>query len=201
MPRNMLMVCGRAHAPHVVVSEVSSSASRKICEACEQANAFVPIHARTLERGLHGKSRLVRRLGRDVRLLGGVGKKSPRDPAGTGTHDLRPRAPRPNPDNALSGKEWGGIAAAANPPEFASLPPARIVPALSGRGIHLASVSTMYRVPQERRLNRRRGRARAPKPSRPKPGHTADGPTPSGSGMSHAGRKHRRRGSTPRPAR
>lgn len=97
------------------------------------------------------------------------------DPARKG-EDRRPHAPRPKPVNALSKQEKDQIVAVANSPEFAPLPPSQIVPALADRGTYLASESTMYRVLRERGLNRRRGRARAPKPSGPKPEHVATRP-------------------------
>ncbi|MBL8454449.1 MAG: IS3 family transposase, partial [Zoogloea sp.] len=53
-------------------------------------------------------------------------------------------------------------------PEFASLPPSQIVPALADRGTYLASESSFYRILRAHGLQHRRGRAAAPSPREPR---------------------------------
>ncbi|SEA98982.1 Homeodomain-like domain-containing protein [Lonsdalea quercina] len=60
--------------------------------------------------------------------------------------DRRPTAVRPVPANKLTAEEEHQIVAVCNEPEYASLPPAQIVPCLADKGIYLASESTFYRV-------------------------------------------------------
>ena len=64
-------------------------------------------------------------------------------PEGTVHDDCRPLAEHPEPTSNLSEEERDRIVATCNAPEFASLPPNRIVPRLAGQGIwprHLNSV-------------------------------------------------------------
>lgn len=90
--------------------------------------------------------------------------------------DARPDAERPKPANTLSDAEREHIVEVCNRPEYASLPPAQIVPALADQGCYLASESTFYRVLREVDQVQRRGKAQAPcKVAKPK-AHRADGP-------------------------
>ena len=63
-----------------------------------------------------------------------------------------------------------------NSPQFASLPPSRIVPKLADAGVYIASESSFYRVLRERGQNHRRGRAHRPGRSRPPASFQAKGP-------------------------
>lgn len=60
-------------------------------------------------------------------------------------------------------------------PEYSSLPPSQIVPALADQGIYLASESTFYRVLRAMGLNKRRTRVALPY-KRSKPNHVATRP-------------------------
>lgn len=71
--------------------------------------------------------------------------------------DLRPTAERPAPANRLSDAERARIEQVANSPEFASVPPGQIVPALADTGIYLGSESTFYRVLKVRDQQHHRG--------------------------------------------
>ena len=55
------------------------------------------------------------------------------------------RAAKKNPSNSLSEIEIKNIINTANKPEYASLSPAKIVPALADQGIYIASESSFYR--------------------------------------------------------
>ena len=76
----------------------------------------------------------------------------------------------------LSQQERQQILAVCNKPQYASLPPAQIVPALADRGEYLASESSFYRVLHAHQQVQRRGRARPPQQPRPVPRRRADGP-------------------------
>ena len=73
------------------------------------------------------------------------------------------------PANKLSEKERDDIIAMTNQPEYASLPPSQIVPALADKGNYLASESTIYRLLRSRKLLAHRGKASPPRHSRPVP--------------------------------
>ncbi|WP_442478224.1 IS3 family transposase [Vibrio aerogenes] len=60
--------------------------------------------------------------------------------------DQRPQALRPAPVNKLSEQERRAIIDICNTAEYASLPPAQIVPALLDKGEYIASESSFYRV-------------------------------------------------------
>ncbi len=91
-------------------------------------------------------------------------------------HDYRPEASRPAPANRLSEAEREHIVALCNRPEYASLPPCQIVPALADRGEYVASESTFYRVLREAGQANHRGRAQLPRRrARPK-SYRATGP-------------------------
>ena len=66
--------------------------------------------------------------------------------------------------------------AVCNEPQYASMPPAQIVPDLADRGEYLASESSFYRVLHAHQQVQRRGRARPPQKPRPVPRRRADGP-------------------------
>ena len=81
----------------------------------------------------------------------------------TGSYeDLRPTAERPEPSNKLSPQERQRIINTANQPEFASMPPCEIVPALADQGEYIASESTFYRVLRENNMQHHRGRKEEP---------------------------------------
>jgi len=68
------------------------------------------------------------------------------------------------------------VLAIANPPRFAAVPPARIVPMLADEGIYLASESTFSRVLKAQGQTAHRGRAQAPQQRRPPTTHIATEP-------------------------
>ena len=90
--------------------------------------------------------------------------------------DRRPHAKRARPAHALTEDERAQILAVANEPRFASLPPARIVPALADEGVYLASESSFQRVLRAHGQSRHRGRSRPPQPSRRPTTHIATAP-------------------------
>lgn len=96
--------------------------------------------------------------------------------AGLHRGDGRPQAIRPQPAHALSVEEREKIVQIANEPQFAELPPARIVPMLADEGIYLASESSFSRVLRAQGQNRHRGRAKAPQKRRPPSTHVATAP-------------------------
>ncbi len=73
------------------------------------------------------------------------------------------------PANKLSEHERQQILDIANAPEFASMPPSQIVPALADRGLYLASESSFYRVLREAHQLARRGKAKPPTRRPPMP--------------------------------
>lgn len=90
--------------------------------------------------------------------------------------DLRPLAARTVPFFALTSQEKEHIIEVCNRPEFASLPPAQIIPKLADQGIYIASESSFYRVLREVKLNNHRGRARKRRRVAPPRSHTAKRP-------------------------
>jgi putative transposase len=70
--------------------------------------------------------------------------------------------------NARGGLVWGD-----GRPDFASVPPARIVPMLADEGVYLASESSFNRVLREQGQTAHRGRAKAPRPARVPTTHAA----------------------------
>ena len=82
---------------------------------------------------------------------------------------------RQTPANKLSQKEREEILRISNLPEFASLPPCQIVPALADMGIYIASESSFYRVLREEGQLSHRGKAKPGKLLKPKP-YVATGP-------------------------
>jgi putative transposase len=79
------------------------------------------------------------------------------------------------PANRLSEDERQRLLEVANAPEFRSLPPSQIVPALADRGEYLASESTFYRVLRAEGQAQHRGRAR-PSAQRAPQSHRATAP-------------------------
>jgi len=79
------------------------------------------------------------------------------------------------PANRLSEDERQRLLQVANAPEFRSLPPSQIVPALADRGEYLASESTFYRILRAAGQAQHRGRAR-PAAQRAPQSHRATAP-------------------------
>ena len=79
------------------------------------------------------------------------------------------------PANRLSDTERQRLLEVANAPEFRSLPPSQIVPALADRGEYLASESTFYRVLRAEGQAQHRGRARPATQTAPR-AHRATAP-------------------------
>jgi putative transposase len=90
--------------------------------------------------------------------------------------DARPEAERPAPANKLNDAEREQIVELCNRPEYASLPPTQIVPALADQGHYLASESTFYRVLREADQVQRRGKAQRPRTLAKPQAHRADAP-------------------------
>ena len=78
---------------------------------------------------------------------------------GGGGGDRRKGSTRHVP-HRLSDQERQRILAVCNQPQYASLPPAQIVPDLADQGVFLASESSFYRVLHAHQQVQRRGRAR-----------------------------------------
>ena len=89
--------------------------------------------------------------------------------------DRRKQATRPAPQNKLTPEEKQQIIAVVNQPEFSSLPPSQIVPALADAGIYLASESSFYRILRENNRQHHRGKSKKPE-IRPLSTHRATGP-------------------------
>ena len=77
--------------------------------------------------------------------------------------DGRTTAQRPAPANKLSSIEEEQIIATCNSPEYASLPPSQIVPALADCGVYLASESSFYRILRKVGQLEHRGRTQRPR--------------------------------------
>ncbi|WP_232209254.1 IS3 family transposase [Alkalilimnicola ehrlichii MLHE-1] len=94
-----------------------------------------------------------------------------------GGEDRRPTAHRPCPQYALSDAERQAVLATCHLPEYASLPPAQIVPRLlDEHDCYLASESTFYRILRDAGEQNRRGRARTPRQMGAPASHRADQP-------------------------
>lgn len=89
--------------------------------------------------------------------------------------DGRTTASKPIAKNQLSEEERSEVLKVCLEPEFASLPPAQIVPRLADRGVYLASESTIYRLLKRNSLQVHRGRSK-PRQVRPKASHCAKAP-------------------------
>ncbi|MCF6281214.1 MAG: IS3 family transposase [Candidatus Polarisedimenticolaceae bacterium] len=90
--------------------------------------------------------------------------------------DGRPCATHPPPINKLTPKEREQIVDTSNQPEYKSLPPSQIVPALADKGIYIASESSFYRVLKEAEQRHHRGKAQAPRKSTKPKSYKATGP-------------------------
>lgn len=90
--------------------------------------------------------------------------------------DRRPTAVRPPPVHALTEEEQAAILSVANQPEYAEIPPARIVPMLADQGLYIASESSFSRVLRKHGQTRHRSRARAPRRRRAPTTHCAHAP-------------------------
>ena len=90
--------------------------------------------------------------------------------------DRRPASVHPDPKNKIPANIRKKIIEICNEPEFASMPPCEIVPALADRGTYIASESTFYRVLKEEKMLNHRGRAEAPKRDNHPTTYAATGP-------------------------
>jgi hypothetical protein len=91
--------------------------------------------------------------------------------------DARPDAERPTPANKLTRAEYSEVVDTLHRPEYASLPPGQIVPALADdEQRYIASESTFYRVLRAEDEQHHRGRSQAPRHPGPASTHTAHGP-------------------------
>jgi transposase InsO family protein len=100
-----------------------------------------------------------------------------RDAQGVVAGDARPDAERPTPANRLTPGERAEVLETVHRPEYASLPPGQIVPALAdAEQRYIASESTFYRILRAEGEQHHRGRAQAPRESGPATTHTAHGP-------------------------
>ena len=73
--------------------------------------------------------------------------------------DGRPSADHSDPANKIPAETRREIVNICNKPEYASLAPCEIVPALADEGIYIASESTFYRVLREEKMLNHRGRS------------------------------------------
>ena len=76
----------------------------------------------------------------------------------------------------LTAEERQRILLTCNQPEFAALPPEKIVPPLADRGLYIGSERSFYRVLHAHSQVHRRGRARPPQEPKPVPRLRADDP-------------------------
>ncbi len=90
--------------------------------------------------------------------------------------DARPTAQRPPQASRLSEGERAAILEVANQPEYADVPPTRIVPMLADQGEYIASESSFYRVLRDADQLKHRGRARESVKQRPPTTHVATAP-------------------------
>ena len=99
-----------------------------------------------------------------------------RDSQGNLKEDGRPQAERLKPANALSEEERQEVLRVCNLPEYAHLPPSKIVPRLADQGVYLASESTIYRILGEHDQVNHRGRSKAPEKRKVPSSYTATAP-------------------------
>jgi putative transposase len=90
--------------------------------------------------------------------------------------DKRPEASRPEPSNKLTEQEKQAVLDMCNRPEYASLPPTQIVPALLDQGVYLASESSYYRLLRAADQLHHRGRSQAPSKKAKPTSYAATGP-------------------------
>jgi len=84
-------------------------------------------------------------------------------PEGEVKADARAQAERLEPANKLSAQEKQQILEICNQPQYSSLAPSQIVPALADQGLYIASEASFYRVLREADQLHRRGKAQAPR--------------------------------------
>jgi len=84
-------------------------------------------------------------------------------PEGEVKADARAHAERSEPANKLSAQEKQQILEICNQPQYSSLAPSQIVPALADQGLYLASEASFYRVLREADQLHRRGKEQAPR--------------------------------------
>lgn len=138
---------------------ISASDRRNACELIEQAcRAGARRERACAELGITGRTYR--------RWTSGGGVKT----------DRRPEAVRPAPPNKLSEKEREEVLEVCHLPQYASLPPSQIVPALADQGEYLASESTFYRVLRQADEQHHRGRSRRPQRHNVPASHCATGP-------------------------
>jgi transposase InsO family protein len=138
---------------------ISAPDRRKACELIEQACREGARRERACaELGISGRTYRRWRQGGEVKT------------------DRRPEVERPEPRNKLSEQEREQVLATCHRPEYASLPPSQIVPALADKGEYLASESTFYRVLREADEQHHRGRSQPPKRHKAPTSHQANGP-------------------------
>ncbi|MGQ7848769.1 hypothetical protein ACUNV4_30020 [Granulosicoccus sp. 3-233] len=87
--------------------------------------------------------------------------------------DCRPTADRPVPFGRFSDEERQRIVDTCNRPEYASLPPSQIVPALADQGQYIGSESTIYRELKRIGQLAPRGRAKVRQKRKPPTTHLA----------------------------
>lgn len=89
--------------------------------------------------------------------------------------DGRTDSRRAAPANKLTEAERQHILATTRLPDYKSLPPSQIVPALADQGEYIASESSFYRVLHEEKQQHHRGRSKAPE-KKPLSTHVATAP-------------------------
>jgi transposase InsO family protein len=90
--------------------------------------------------------------------------------------DARPTARRPVPSNKLTQTERARILDICHQREYASLPPAQIVPRLADKQQYVASESSFYRILHAADEQHHRGRSQKPRKSQPPVGFCATAP-------------------------
>lgn len=85
--------------------------------------------------------------------------------------DARPTVVRPVPARRSSDEERQRLVDTCNRPEFASLPPSQIVPAMAVQGLFIGSESTIYRELKRVGQLAKRGRAKARQKRKPPTTH------------------------------
>jgi putative transposase len=88
--------------------------------------------------------------------------------------DLRPSVIRPEQEKQLSAEEQQRLLETINRPEYSSLPPSQIVPALAGEGLFYGSESTIYRLMKKNGSSNHRGRAKTRQKKSPPRTHIAE---------------------------
>lgn len=89
--------------------------------------------------------------------------------------DQRPIIDWPSPKNKLTDEERAKVIETVSSPEYADLPPCKIVPKLADEGKYIASESTFYRILREEKMDAYRNRSKGPVKREP-PTHIATAP-------------------------